>query len=380
LVKYFNLYKTRYVSVMEYGVKKRQGSIVIPEGHDKWGWRGFSLALNGLLGYTKPATNQSGTSRGLSRPPSPRNDDRHTKFGKAQIPPQSSLSFKGAVTNGNKILVKSVNDYYQGSVTISKEVNPRGSIQLVLQLSLVTGPTGEWEVHQAQVIKPSTEAHSNIPKPNTSHPKHPAQPRKPVDPVRPKNKYKEAQKAPTQVWRARSLQSGQSSREASPSPKPTLEASQVDEKKPAELSGELTSNTLRRLGSENSTEVQIAGDATKWLLRLRDGKSIVIPAACLCGSDIAQDRAELDKALVTTDGGETPASSEGWFDDESVVDSMVEALEAHELAGEDYGFPNPGQEAQSPLSIEPIAISYPPEMENKPEIEESIPPQTEPSD
>jgi hypothetical protein len=179
------------------------------------------------------------------------------------------------------------------------------------------------------------------------------------------------------VWQARSLQSGHSSREASPSPKQPLEVSQVDEKKPAELSCELTSNTLRRLGSDNSTEVQITGDATKWLLRLRDGRSIVILAACLCGSDIAQDCVELDKALVATDGGETPASSEGWFDDESVVGSMVEA---HEFVDEDYEFSNPGQEVQSPLSIDLIAISYPPKMEKKPEIEESIPPQTEPSD
>ncbi len=35
----------RYVSVTEYGAKSRKGSVVIPEGHDRWGWRGFSLAM-----------------------------------------------------------------------------------------------------------------------------------------------------------------------------------------------------------------------------------------------------------------------------------------------------------------------------------------------
>ena len=369
----------RYVSVMEYGVKRRQGSIAIQEGHDKWGWRGFSLAINGLLGYTKPATTQPGTLQGLSRPPSPRNDDCSTKLGKAPIPQQSSLSFKGVVTNGNKIPVKSVSDNHQGDVTkISKEVNTRGSIaQIVLQLNLVYGPTGEWEVHQAQIMNSSTGAQANTAKQNPSHPKQTAPPQKVVDPVRPKHTHKEAHKAPTQVWRARSLKSGNSSREPSPSPTIAPEASPVDEKETTELACALTSNTLRRLGSETSTEVQIAGDATKWLLRLRDGRSIVLPAACLCGSGIAQDSGEMGQALVATDGGVSPKSSEGWCDDESMVDSMVEALET---TGEVYGFSNPEQEAQSPICVEPIAISYPPEMENKPENEESIPTQQEPSD
>ena len=54
--------------------------------------------------------------------------------------------------------------------------------------------------------------------------------------------------------------------------------------------------------------------------------------------------------------------------------SMVEVLEP---ASEGF---STRQEAQSPLSVEPIAISYPSEMEQKPTIEESIPPKDEPSD
>ena len=59
----------RFVSVMEYGTQRRKGSIVIPKGHDRWGWRGFNLALTGLLGQSQPVHSQPGTSRGVSRPP-----------------------------------------------------------------------------------------------------------------------------------------------------------------------------------------------------------------------------------------------------------------------------------------------------------------------
>ena len=59
----------RFVSVMEYGTQRRKGSTVIPKGHDRWGWRGFNLALTGLLGQSQPVHSQLGTSRGVSRPP-----------------------------------------------------------------------------------------------------------------------------------------------------------------------------------------------------------------------------------------------------------------------------------------------------------------------
>jgi hypothetical protein len=47
----------RYVSVTEYGYQKRRGSLVIPEGDEGWGWRGFSIALNDVMGHSQPATN-----------------------------------------------------------------------------------------------------------------------------------------------------------------------------------------------------------------------------------------------------------------------------------------------------------------------------------
>lgn len=62
----------KFVSVTEYGTQKHKGSVVIPEGHDRWGWRGFSQALNGLLGHTQLANNQPSSSQGFPQPPSSR--------------------------------------------------------------------------------------------------------------------------------------------------------------------------------------------------------------------------------------------------------------------------------------------------------------------
>jgi hypothetical protein len=71
----------RYVFVTEYGTQKQRGSIVIPEGHEGWGWRGFSLALNDVMGQSQPATNHPSTSWGISRPNSSLGD-RNSKEGK----------------------------------------------------------------------------------------------------------------------------------------------------------------------------------------------------------------------------------------------------------------------------------------------------------
>lgn len=69
----------------------------------------------------------------------------------------------------------------------------------------------------------------------------------------------------------------------------------------------LTPATLLRLGSNTSNEVQIAGDATKWLLRLRDGRSLVLPMVCPCGSGVMLGVNEMGQVLVMTErGGTTP--------------------------------------------------------------------------
>ncbi len=212
------------------------------------------------------------------------------------------------------------------------------------------GPTGEWNVRQAQIINH-----------NDTSPKLVNQTPKAMAPLRPKPKEaQKAQKAPTQIWRAQSTQSAQSTREPLPSPKPDSKEASADEKN--SFGCALTPTTLRRLGSDTSNEVQIAGDATKWLLRFHDGRSIILPVSCLCGAGVMPGSNKMGQAMVATEKGVTSKSSEGWCDDKSVVDSMVEALDAQNDA---LGLPISGSTEHSPLWVEPIAISYPSVMGNQ---------------
>lgn len=56
--------KGRFLLVIEFGVQRRHDSLVIPEGDDLWGWRGFSLAMNGILGKIQLAMEGAGPSKG----------------------------------------------------------------------------------------------------------------------------------------------------------------------------------------------------------------------------------------------------------------------------------------------------------------------------
>ena len=97
----------------------------------------------------------------------------------------------------------------------------------------------------------------------------------------------------------------------------------------------LTSTLLRRLGSDTSYEVQIAGDATKWLLQICDGRSLVLPVVYPCGLGVTPSPKDMVQAIVTVDEGDTPKISERWSDDECVVDPLlVSAMEALEFIDE----------------------------------------------
>ena len=58
------------------------------------------------------------------------------------------------------------------------------------------------------------------------------------------------------------------------------------------------------------------------------------------------------------------------------MDSLIEVFDS----GEAHGLSKTGAGEQCPLCVEPIAVSYPLEMGNDHEYEESIPQQNEPSD
>ncbi|GMY37359.1 hypothetical protein FCV25MIE_32602 [Fagus crenata] len=213
------------------------------------------------------------------------------------------------------------------SIQISHGVNPRDSKAIQIQLKLEIGPTGQWEISQARVVNSVVEAQA-----------------KPLNPIktpgpnsRPTSSLGQRVTQPTQVWQARSSSaqpSRASSQPSQASQSPTPESPILkktpkdpsDKKAPEDLLKALTFATLRRLGSDTSHEVQIAGDATKWLLRLCDGRSLLLPVVCPCGSSVLRGEDDEAQAMVVAVGVSSPTRSEQWCDDDNIVDSMFEDL------------------------------------------------------
>jgi hypothetical protein len=203
----------------------------------------------------------------------------------------------------------------------------------MLKINLVLGPFGNWEVSQAKLVNPSVGAQF-IPKPPTHQGAqtqqqihHGAQPTKKL-PVHVEAHKTHGSKIPPK-WRARPTPSGQTSRDPSPSPQTDPSLSIESVKDPEDSQRALLSTMLRRLGSDADNEVQIAGDATKWLLRLRDGRSLVLSVACLCRSGVTHGSEDTDQTIVPVYDGDTPEISENWSDEDSVADSVMDsALEA----------------------------------------------------
>ncbi|GMY33413.1 hypothetical protein FCV25MIE_28655 [Fagus crenata] len=139
-------------------------------------------------------------------------------------------------------------------------------------------------------------------------------------------------------------------------PRPNSTIGQRQEKAPEDLSRVLTSTTLCCLGSKTSHEVQIANDATKWLLCLCDGRSLVLLVVCPCGSGILHSENEVGQAMVAMEGGSTLECSERWCDDDSVVDFLIKDLC---LVTGVEGDQNIGLGEQSLMWVEPIAVFYP---------------------
>jgi hypothetical protein len=105
----------------------------------------------------------------------------------------------------------------------------------------------------------------------------------------------------------------------SPQPSPSL--SIIERLMDLEASHrELTSATLCCLGSDTTNEVQIAGDATKWLLGLRDGRSLVLPVVCPCGSGVTPGIDDMGQAIVMVNGRDSPEVFERWSDEDDVAD------------------------------------------------------------
>ena len=316
-----------FVSITVLGETRGKGIVIIPEGRDGKGWRDVSNVIHGLLNPLVPENHDSKHRR----PPTPTAQNNSNIHGE-------SRTFKEAVIRGD---IPKISHVIEGNIPEMRDSGKavvNGSVELYLKVVLGVGPEEKWAVKWAGVMDQPNGASVSIEDPvgrrgdtNILFDGGPSRtgPSNVVSSDAGRKISKPNQPKPIQklVWRPRSISSAQTSREPSPSPRTDPTPSIETVKDPETSQKALLSATLRRLGSDTENEVQIAGDATKWLLRLRDGRSLVLPAACFCKSGPMHG---ID-AIVPVYDVDTPEISENWSEEDSVVDSVMDSAWKHTL-------------------------------------------------
>ena len=105
-------------------------------------------------------------------------------------------------------------------------------------------------------------------------------------------------------------------------------------------------------------ECLISGDATKWLLRLRDGRNLVLPLMCHCGMSGSQDSC---LALPIDEEREEPIASSVSSDVEEGAMVTIEEGDREEYSDPDEAKEVTDLEENSPVWIELLAMSFPAE-------------------
>jgi hypothetical protein len=123
------------------GVTKGKGYVIILEGRDSWGWRGFSQVLAGLLG-----SNMEG------KKPLKTNVGHRTR---QAILMRGSQTFKDIVNHGvtaPKIILVSVENI--NTVRDTGLPGAQVDFELSLKLDLGIGPSGDW-VMRKEILSPN---------------------------------------------------------------------------------------------------------------------------------------------------------------------------------------------------------------------------------
>jgi hypothetical protein len=148
--------KGRFASMTVLGETKERGVVIIPEGRDAGGWRGFSQEINGALTPAVPAVPKVNHQR--EQPPPP------AEYG-AQRSSNSNgdlSSFKEVVILGNPI--PKISHVNAGSPEESRNCSNSDNVEILLKVIMNCGPDNKWAVKWAGVLdNPSDPALSHNP-------------------------------------------------------------------------------------------------------------------------------------------------------------------------------------------------------------------------
>ncbi len=293
--------KGRFASMTVLGETKDRGSVIIPEGRDAGGWRGFSQEINGVLTPAVPTLNHQ-----REQPPP------HAGAG-AQRSSNSngdSRSCKEVVILGNTI--PKISHVNAGLPEESRNCSNSDYVEILLKVIMNCGPDNKWVVKWAgvldndpaliqnpvdsksanvgprELIKPNVEARPTTlnlaAKPSSNVEMNSNHAHKPV------TKPKLPRIAPKFVWRPRSGFQQKSVGEPSGIRDPNHVSVHSEESESqfsdSQLSGSQFSDS--ELGIESISQIPstsevfqgtgtVSREAEDWICQLRDGRSVRLP-------------------------------------------------------------------------------------------------------
>ena len=342
-----------FLETSEFHSGSRQGVIRIPEGEARQGWRQFSRLCRGFKASTVVPQRQN-----------PIGHDRERRKGQTggeglyreteRREPHISQNFESGISvNVNPAVAVMANDTL--NIPINTNANPtvNARVALVINMELECGPTGQWDISWAKVIKSEAGAQSKT-QPAASMTLNPGQREMGPNPHLTRAPQK-------QVWRPKSnpIQNGSSLKYQTSGSHSNLLAKGTQLKNPTE------SMPLDRAADATppaDMAIEASSEVSDWALQLRDGRRLVVPSIPMAPLSsnpffaLSSECLAVGKCFSTDLGG---VSAEEWTESgELDIESSLQLskYEQEGVVSDEEGWD------EDAMWVEPLAIS-PPEVE-----------------
>jgi hypothetical protein len=388
--------KGRYVSLQAIHKGGRRGQIIIPEGRNGGGWRGFALELRRIL-YPEKKISQTHQAPLAEKRPEKMGEVKAKSF--AAVASGVGRNIGGRTVKGKEIVSERIPEFEEQlkpkvnlkNLTLNMENGSVGGVsgdsglqQISLQIQLICGPKGDWSIkdasigesppitaprahYEAQQHKDYIAAGSNGSNgASTSYSKP-----KPIQTMKPNKVWQPIQiTRPTQVWQPRKAQSGVQSVVTGPikptgnisGPSGKTETSSVPIRSPAYSETtvpqvSMATEIAKCFTPECEAIDRTWGSSSDWVLQLRDGKRVSIPLSLIRQPTVEEEYSDEPKVLLL-EGFNDMGLSEEEEDEENI--SVV--WEDTEIAEESGGAMVCCEESEDPLEVEPLASLVPEDM------------------
>ena len=381
--------KGRYVMIQAIHRAGRRGQIIIPEGRNCNGWRGFAVELRSTI---YPEVKPRHTTRDPLRKESSEKKGDGAAKSYAAVASGLGRNMGGGNSKGKEIISENIPDFAQQSMlnpksnklTLNIENGLYGrnkgegdSVNLSLNIHLIRGSNGDWRVQHAAVGDSTTQ---DISKPG------PSQNKMGLGSSGASTSYINPKPGPTtkpqMVWKPRTHLKTQNNikpvivseiqtKTPVPSEQPkTLESAEVQTRIPE--SSEKVETQVREhaakclvTGSLNDGVHRTWGSSSDWVLQLRDGKRISIPLSLIRQPMMEEGRnsesSDEPKVLLLEGFADMGCSGDGesGISEDEDDDNTSIVWEDPEMAGDSGGAMVSCEDDEAPLEIEPLASIVP---------------------